>query len=125
MDVKSTFLHGDLQEEIYTKQPPGYVQNHSSLVCHLKKYFYGLKQASRAWYAKIENFLIYTRFSRCHYNPNVYTKKVRSHLIICVLYVVYLILTGSDSKNLNHVKTNLKKKFEMMDLSFLHYFLGL
>jgi hypothetical protein len=45
MDVKSTFFHGDLQEEIYMEQPLGYVKNDSSLVCHLKKYIYGLKQA--------------------------------------------------------------------------------
>jgi hypothetical protein len=125
MDVKSSFLHGDLKEEIYMEQPPGYVQNDSSLVCHLKKSLYGLKQAPRAWYAKMDNFLIATGFSRCHSDPNVYTKKVGSHLIILVLYVDDLILTGSDPKLLNHVKTNLKKKFEMIDLGFLHYFLGL
>jgi hypothetical protein len=45
MDVKSAFLHGDLKEEIYMEQPPGYVQNDSSLVFHLKKSLYGLKQA--------------------------------------------------------------------------------
>jgi hypothetical protein len=45
MDIKSTFLHGDLKEEIYMEQPPGYVQNDSILVCHLKKYLYGVKQA--------------------------------------------------------------------------------
>jgi hypothetical protein len=45
MDVKSVFLHGDLQQEIYMEQPIGYVQNDSSLVCCLKKSFYGLKQA--------------------------------------------------------------------------------
>jgi hypothetical protein len=73
----------------------------------------------------MDSFLIATGFSRCHSNPNVYTKKVGSHLIILVLYVDDLILTGSDSKLLNHVKTNLKKKFEMTDLGFLHYFLGL
>jgi hypothetical protein len=125
MDVKSAFLHGDLKEEIYMEQPPGYVQNDSSLVCRLKKSLYGLKQAPRAWYAKMDSFLIATRFSRCHSDPNVYTKKVGSHLIILVLYVDDLILTGSDSKLLNHVKTSLKKKFEMTDLGFLHYFLGL
>jgi hypothetical protein len=65
MDVKSTFLHEDLQEEIYMEQPPGYVHNDSSLVCLLKKSFYGLKKAPRAWYAKMDNFLIDTGFSRC------------------------------------------------------------
>jgi hypothetical protein len=107
MDVKSAFLHGDLQEEIYMKQPPGYVQNDSSLVCRLKKYLYGFKQAPRAWYAKMGSFHIATGFSRCHSDPNVYTKKVGSHLIILVLYVDDLILTGSDSKLLNHVKASL------------------
>jgi hypothetical protein len=73
----------------------------------------------------MDSFLIATGFSRCHSDPNVYTKKVGSHLIILVLYVDDLILTGSDSKLLNHVKNNLKKKFEMTDLGFLCYFLGL
>jgi hypothetical protein len=100
------------------EQPPGYVQNESSLVCHLKKSLYSLKKAPQAWYAKMENFLIVTRFSKWHYDPNVYTKKVGSHLIILVLYFDDLILTGSDSKLLNHVKTNLKKKFEIKDLEF-------
>jgi hypothetical protein len=107
------------------EQPPSYVQNDPSLACQLKKYLYGLKQAPRAWYDKMENFLITTGFSICHSDPNVYTKKVGSHLIILVLYVDDLILTGSDSKLLNHVKTSLKKKFEMTNLGFLHYFLGL
>jgi hypothetical protein len=125
MDVKSAFLHGDLKEEICMEQPHGYVQNDSSLVFRLKKSFYGLRQAPRAWYAKMNSFLIATGFSRCHSDPNVYTKKVGSHLIILVHYVDDLILTGSDLKLLNHVKISLKKKFEMTDLGFLHYFLGL
>jgi hypothetical protein len=73
----------------------------------------------------MDNFLIDTGFSRCHYDPNVYTKKVGSYLIILVLYVDDLVLTSSDSNLLNHVKTNLKKKFEITDLDFLHYLLGL
>jgi hypothetical protein len=118
MDVKSAFLHEDLQEKIYMEQPPGYVHNDSSLVFRLKKSLCGLKQAPRAWYAKMDSFLIATGFSRCHSDPNVYTKKVGSHLIIILLYVDDLILTGSDSKLLNHVKTSLTKKFEMTDLGF-------
>jgi hypothetical protein len=73
----------------------------------------------------MDNFLLDTNFSRCHFDPNVFTKKVGSDLIILVLYVDDLILTGSDRKLLTHVKTNLKKKFEMIDLGYLHYFLGL
>ena len=69
MDVKSTFLHGYLHDEIYMEQPPGYVQDNSSLVCLLKKSLYGLKQAPIAWYAKMDSFLLDTGFSRCHSDP--------------------------------------------------------
>jgi hypothetical protein len=73
----------------------------------------------------MENFLFDTIFFRCYSDPNVYTNKVGIHFIILVIYVDDLILTNSDPKILNHVKTNLKKKFEMTYLGFLHYFLGL
>eukprot|EP00253_Pinus_taeda_P003386 PITA_03386 len=125
MDVKSAFLHGDLHEEIYMEQPIGFIQTNSSLVCWLKKPLYGLKQAPRAWYAKMDSLLLESGFSRCHYDNTVYTKKVGKSLIILVLYVNDLILTGSDSNLINHVKSNLKKKFEMTDLGKLHYFVGL
>eukprot|EP00253_Pinus_taeda_P031542 PITA_31542 len=125
MDVKSAFLHGDLHEEIYMEQPPGYIQTDSSLVCLLKKSLYGLKQAPWAWYAKMDSFLLDIGFSRCHSDNIVYTKKVVKSLIILFLYVDDLILTGSDPNLINHVKSSLKKKFKMTDLGHLHYFLGL
>jgi hypothetical protein len=62
MDVKSTFLHGDLQEEIYMEQPPGYVQNDSNLVCHLKKSLYGLKQAPQLGMLKWIAFFLTLNF---------------------------------------------------------------
>eukprot|EP00253_Pinus_taeda_P023918 PITA_23918 len=125
MDVKSAFLHGDLHEEIYMEQPIGFTQTDSSLVCRLKKSLYGLKQAPRAWYAKMDSFLLESGFSRCYSDNTVYTKKVGNSLIILVLYIDDLILTGSDPNLINHVKSSLKKKFEMKDLGHLHYFLGL
>jgi hypothetical protein len=73
----------------------------------------------------MDNFLLDVDFFRCHFNPNVYTKKVGSHLIILVLYFDDLILTSSYPKLLNHVKNNLNKKFEMTNLGYLHYFLRL
>eukprot|EP00253_Pinus_taeda_P022773 PITA_22773 len=124
MDVKSTFLHGDLHEEIYMEQPTSFMKTKSNLVCRLKKSLYGLKQAPRAWYAKMDSFLLETGFSRRHSDNTVYTKKVGKSLIILVIYVDDLILTGSDP-NLINVKSSLKKKFEMTDLGHLHYFLGL
>ena len=72
----------------------------------------------------MDRFLLDTGFSRCHSDPNVYTKKVGNHLIILVLYVDDLILTGSDHKLITHVKSHLKQNFEMSDLGHLHYFLG-
>jgi hypothetical protein len=116
MDVKYAFLQGDLHEEIYMEQPPGFIHNDSSLVFHLKKSLYGLKQTPRTWYAKMDSFLLATRFSRCHSDNTVYTKRVDGQIIILVLYVDDLILTSSDPKLINHVKSSLKKKFDMTDL---------
>ena len=57
IDVKNVFLHSDLSEEIYMEKPQGFMQD-SSLVCRLKKSLYGLKQALRAWYAKMDSYLL-------------------------------------------------------------------
>eukprot|EP00253_Pinus_taeda_P029013 PITA_29013 len=107
------------------EQPIGFIQTDSSLVCRLKKSLYGLKQAPRAWYAKMDSFLLESGFSRCDSDNTIYTKKVGNSLIILILYVDDLILTSSDPNLINHVKSSLKKKFEMTDLGHLHYFLGL
>eukprot|EP00253_Pinus_taeda_P002412 PITA_02412 len=73
----------------------------------------------------MDSFLLDTGFSTCHSDHTLYTRKVGKSLIILVLYVDDLILTCSDPNLINHVKSNLKKQFEMTDLGHLHYFLGL
>ena len=73
----------------------------------------------------MDRFLLDNGFSSCHSDNTVYTKKVGKSFTIHVLYVDYLILTGSDLNHINHVKSSLKNKFEMTDLGHLHYFLGL
>jgi hypothetical protein len=72
----------------------------------------------------MDSFPFDTRFSRCHFDPNVYTKKVGIHLITLFLYVDDLIRIGSDPKLLTHMKSNLKRKFGLIDLGYLNYFLG-
>ena len=71
MDVKSDFMHGYIHEEIYMKQPEGYITD-PYLVCKLKKSLYGLKQAPREWYSKMDAFLLSQKFQRCRSDPNVY-----------------------------------------------------
>lgn len=124
MDVKNAFLHGDLEEEIYMEQPPGYMQN-SSLVCKLKKSLYGLKQAPRAWYAKMDSYLLSQNFVRCKSDSNVYFLKKIDSLLIIVLYVDDLLIMGSSASVITNIKTALHKRFSMTDMGLLNFFLGL
>jgi hypothetical protein len=86
MDVKNAFLHEYFSEEIYMEHPRGFMRD-SSLVCRLKKYLYGLKQASRAWYAKMDSYLLSQNFVHCKSDPNVYMLRMIDSLLLIVLYV--------------------------------------
>jgi hypothetical protein len=75
MDVKTTFLNGAIEEEVYIEQPQGFeVHSRETHVFVLKKALYGLKQAPRAWYDRIDNYLIRPGLSKSHANPNLYYK---------------------------------------------------
>eukprot|EP00253_Pinus_taeda_P011265 PITA_11265 len=124
MDVKNAFLHGDLSEEIYMEQLHGFIQD-SSLVCTLKKSLYSLKQAPRAWYAKMDSFLLLQNFERCKSDPNVYMLRTHDSLLTLVLYVDHLLITGISNSTIATVKRALHDRFLMMDMGPLHFFLGL
>ena len=86
LDVKNTFLHGDLDEEIYMEQPKGFVQNRNKkFVCRLKKSLYGLKQSLRQWYKKFNSFMMSQNYIRSEYDHCVYFKKL-SNGMFCLLY---------------------------------------
>jgi len=126
MDVKTAFLHGDLQKEVYMEQPPGYVdQTHPNLVCRLKKTLYGLKQAPRAWSDKIGQYLVTSGFQTFDVDFSLYVKKTAHGIVIIVIYVDDLIITGDSDVDISGLKKLLKQKFEMKDLGELHYFLGI
>jgi hypothetical protein len=73
MDVKTTFLNGVIEEEVYIEQPQGFeVDGRKSHVCRLKKALYGLKQAPRAWYSRIDGYLKSLGFTKSDANPNLY-----------------------------------------------------
>jgi hypothetical protein len=89
MDVKTAFLHGDLEEEIYKVQPEGFeAKGKEHKVCKLKKSLYGLKQAPRQWYKKFDSFMVGQGYTRTYANHCVYVRKFpNGKFIILLLYV--------------------------------------
>ena len=125
MDVKTAFLNGIIEEEVYIEKPKGFIVHGSdSHVCQLKKALYGLKQAPRAWYSMIDIYLQRLSFTKSDANSNLYFKVVWNLPLILVLYVDDLFLT-SDEHQIAWCKGELMSEFEMKDLGLMHYFLGL
>ena len=128
MDVKTAFLNGDLEEEIYMEQPEGWaVRGKENHVCLLKKAIYGLKQASRQWNAKIHKSLLDLGFERTYSDAGVYVYRRQGgdFTTIVVLYVDDLLLFGDRPSHIKHVKDALKKQYKMTDLGPVQRFLGL
>jgi hypothetical protein len=126
MDVKNVFLHGDLQEEVYMEQSPGYMdQTRPNLVCRLKKTLYGLKQTLRAWSDKIGQYLVTSEFETSNADISLYVKKTDHGIVVIVIYVDDLIIIGDSDVDIFYLKKLLKQKFEMKDLGELRYFLGI
>lgn len=97
LDVKNAFLHGELQEEVYMKQPQGFVNSSCpSYVCKLVKSLYGLKQAPRAWNDKFTTYLLDIGFETSLSDSSLFVKKDGIHVVI-LLYVDDIIITGSSS----------------------------
>eukprot|EP00253_Pinus_taeda_P036422 PITA_36422 len=125
MDVKSAFLNGDLQEEVYMTQPLGFeVEGQEHKVCKLIKALYGLKQAPRAWYAKMDEYLKKVGFQRSESDDTLYVRQQGKYLVILVMYVDDLIITGNHDDHIAQVKKELQAGFKMTDLGLLHYYLG-
>ena len=126
LDVKSAFLHGYLEEEVFIEQPSGYIKiGDEHKVYKLKKALYGLKQAPRDWYSRIEAYFLKVGFLKCPYEHSLFVKigEFGKMLIVC-LYVDDLIFTGNDRSIFSDFKKSMMDEFEMSDLGKMHYFLG-
>eukprot|EP00253_Pinus_taeda_P030805 PITA_30805 len=125
MDVKTAFLNGDLQEEVYMTQPPGFeVEGQEHKVYKLIKALYGLKQAPCAWYAKMDEYLKKVGFQRSESDDTLYVRQQGKYLVILVMYVNDFIITGNHDDHIAQVKKELHAGFKMTDLGLLHYYLG-
>ena len=120
------FLHGDLTETVYMRQPLGFEDTiHPDHVCLLHKAIYGLKQAPRAWFDKFSAFLLNFGFVFSVKDPSIFIYHHGSITIFLLLYVDDMVLTGNDSSVMKKLLQSLNSKFRMKDMSPLSYFLGI
>ncbi|CAH9068398.1 unnamed protein product [Cuscuta epithymum] len=126
MDVKTAFLNGELEEEIYMMQPEGHVvsgQEHK--VCKLVKSLYGLKQAPKQWNEKFDEVLLAHGFTSLEVDKCVYTKIKNGVCIIICLYVDDMLIFSSNIELINETKSFLASKFDMKDLGEAKLILGI
>ncbi|GJX39860.1 retrovirus-related pol polyprotein from transposon TNT 1-94 [Tanacetum coccineum] len=126
MDVKSAFLNGFINEEVYVAQPPGFIDfakpNH---VYRLKKALYGLKQAPKAWYDRLKAFLIKHDYTMGMVDNTLFTKKKDPNLIIVQIYVDDIIFGSTCQEMCDDFAKIMHDEFEMSMMGELNFFLGL
>ncbi|GKV24533.1 hypothetical protein SLEP1_g34135 [Rubroshorea leprosula] len=126
MDVKSTFLNGSIEEEVYVQQPLNYVvKGEENKVLKLKKAFYGLKQAPRAWNCRIDRYFQENGFVKCPYGYALYIKVSIGGILIVCLYVDDLIFTGNNPRMFEEFKRAMSNEFEMTDMGLMSYYLDI
>ncbi|GJS97386.1 retrovirus-related pol polyprotein from transposon TNT 1-94 [Tanacetum coccineum] len=115
LDVKTVFLHGNLEEVIYMRQPPGYEKGNK--VCLLKKSLYGLKQSPRQWYKRFDEYMLSNGFKRSNYDSCVYYRSYApSEYIYLLLYVDDMLIACKSKAEIGSTKSLLKKEFDMKEL---------
>ncbi|RVW42679.1 Retrovirus-related Pol polyprotein from transposon RE2 [Vitis vinifera] len=121
LDIKNVFLHGDLAEEVYMEQPPGFVaQGESGLVCRLRRSLYGLKQSPRTWFDRFSSVVQEFGMLRSTADHSVfYHHNSLGQCIYLVVYVDDIVITGSDQDGIQKLKQHLFTHFQTKDLGKL------
>ena len=126
MDVKSVFLNGELEEEVYVEQPPGFEDpNLADFVYFLFKALYGLKQAPRTWYDTLSEFLLENGFTRGVIDKTLFHKVHKSDMILVQVYVDDIIFGSTNDDLCKRFSKLMQSKYEMSMMGELNYFLGL
>ncbi|GJZ93950.1 retrovirus-related pol polyprotein from transposon TNT 1-94 [Tanacetum coccineum] len=126
MDVKTAFLNGDLQEEVFVIQPEGFEdQDNPTHVYRLKKALYGLKQAPRAWYDTLSKFLLANNFFKGAVDPTLFTRKSGKHILLVQIYVDDIIFASTDHNACHIFSKEMSSKFHMSMMGQMLFFLGL
>lgn len=127
MDVKTAFLHGDLEEEIYVKQPDGFlVKGKEDYVCRLRNSLYGLKQVPRQWYKKFESVMCEQGYKKTTSDHCVFVKKfANDDFIILLLYVDDMLIVGKNISMIDRLKKQLRESISMKDMGAAKQILGI
>lgn len=127
LDVKTAFLHGELEEEIYMNQPKGFeVENELNKVCLLKRSLYGLKQSPRRWYKRFDTFVVEHGFSRSNYDCCVYFREFdEGEFVYLLLYVDDMLVACKSKAEIAKTKNLLKSEFNMKELGNAKKILGM
>ncbi|GJX54300.1 putative ribonuclease H-like domain-containing protein [Tanacetum coccineum] len=126
MDVKSAFLYGTIEEEVYVTQPPGFKDpDHPDKVYKVVKALYGLHQAPRAWYETLANYLLSNGFKRGKIDQTLFIKKQKGDILLVQVYVDDIIFGSTNKELCTGFKKLMKDKFQMSSMGELTFFLGL
>ena len=124
LDVRTAFLNGILEEDIYMAQPPGYEKGGPRTTCHLKKALYGLKQAPRAWHTKLKGELESMGFEASETDAGLYIQRSKEDNVYILVYVDDILIATKQEDNVIAVKDVLMKTFDARDLGEASYFVG-
>ncbi|CAL1372178.1 unnamed protein product [Linum trigynum] len=126
MDVKSAFLNGIIQEEVYVAQPPGFIDfEHPEYVYKLNKALYGLKQAPRAWFERLTTFLLDNSFSQGSIDKTLFIKHESGEILLVQVYVDDIVFGSTDPTLCTAFCETMQSMFEMSMMGELKFFLGL
>ena len=124
MDVKTAFLNGDLEEEIYMDQPEGFVEpGKENKACRLTKSLYDLKQAPKQWHEKFDACMIENGYKSNECDKCIYSKSWNNLHVIISLYVDDMLIFDSNMHVINETKNMLKSHFDMKDLGVANFIL--
>src|SRR4051812_819262 len=125
MDVKTAFLNGELDDEIFKDQPEGFrSEGQESKVCRLKRSIYGLKQSSRQWYFRFRRAILSYGFTMIEQDHCVSLKRSKVGFLILTLYVDDILMAYNDKKLVSETKVWLSSQFDMKDMGEAAYVLG-
>ncbi|GJQ94470.1 putative ribonuclease H-like domain-containing protein [Tanacetum coccineum] len=126
MDVKSVFLYGKIEEEVYVCQPPGFEDpDFSNRVYKVEKALYGLHQAPRAWYETLSTYLLDNGFQRGKIDKTLFIKRHKGDILLVQVYVDDIIFGSTKKELCNAFEKLMHKKFQMSSMGELTFFLGL